>query len=112
MAITKRHDKREVSIFEVHKLERDLGREYNLLVKFELTFRAERLIIVARAYKVPDGPTGAVKHQALASLSITDARPIQTPLYWLLWDVYRQAENEELVKETQKSPALGDGLPI
>lgn len=109
--ITKRHSTRNITTFELYKLEEELGKAHGLYVRVEVRWQADRLQLVGRAYSPKGGFDGPIVHQAMSTLSRSDARPLQTPIYWLMYDLWCQAENERAAREPSGEQGVYEALP-
>jgi len=109
--ITKKHSSRNLTVWECCKLEEALSKEYGLYCVMEVRFMSHRLQVVGRAYTCGDKVGVPPRHQALSSCSISESRPMQTVMYWCLFDLYCQAQNAHAAATTDVWHADVEELP-
>lgn len=110
--ITRKHDARDISTHELAKLEKELGKRFGAYSVVTIQHAEHRLSVRADAYRARDGIEGKPVARYRGSLALSDARPLQTVIYWAVCDLYWQLENEEVVR-TAQSPTEGiEELPF
>lgn len=110
--ITKKHSDRKPSVFECHKLQQELEATHGLYVVFEVRFLIYRLQVIGCAYTCGDKVGVAPRYRSLSTVAVSEARPLQTLLYWVLFDLWCQAQNSAAADEEHWSSTPTEDLPI
>lgn len=93
-----------ISKRDVQILVHDVGRDFGLLVRFEIRFVNNVLQVYCKALEPTLGVHAVPQYQALVEAPVTTYKPIENLMYTVVWDVYNQADREKLAKENADSP--------